>query len=440
MAGRTERSHYGPCPYTRAPDGMDPCVATRKKTAETALCILNPHLVQAVTSSSFSSAERGRKLPHRHERPMPSPSGVKEDSLDILNILLSRSKPYAAPSSPSTIRGIHPPHYARPRRAPPPPPKKDACAERPLSMSGPMRRNHTPMVPPTDDGAAAGGGGRAEAAVILPVDWREHRESMSRLFPEIRRELRFACMYPPHPTRDSHHTFLSEILVSPDDKAKLLLGKDLLFYGLSSRSPEYAEIKTDHERFIVDCWNDEIVSDRSNPHNISCVLSFGTRLCPKEIFRPALRDVKHETYYIEDHFTSVEQARENVRSLLSLTSGAPIEAFDLEVEAHPPVFPFVSGIFEIKKGSITTDIPIENWFQKPFLSMYETLEKREAVFVHCQQGVSRSATITILWLMYTFKVEYEHAHALVLSQRSFINPNPLWISLMREVESRLLES
>ncbi|CAH2060824.1 unnamed protein product, partial [Iphiclides podalirius] len=60
--------------------------------------------------------------------------------------------------------------------------------------------------------------------------------------------------------------------------------------------------------------------------------------------------------------------------------------------------------------------------------------KRGNVLVHCHFGVSRSATLVIAYIMEKYKLRFEEAFSYVRSRRRFINPNPGFVSQLREFE------
>ncbi|KAG6443642.1 dual specificity protein phosphatase 1B-like [Manduca sexta] len=56
------------------------------------------------------------------------------------------------------------------------------------------------------------------------------------------------------------------------------------------------------------------------------------------------------------------------------------------------------------------------------------------VLVHCHFGVSRSATIVMAYLMEKYKLSFEQAFVYVRQRRRFINPNPGFVSQLREYQ------
>jgi protein-tyrosine phosphatase len=54
----------------------------------------------------------------------------------------------------------------------------------------------------------------------------------------------------------------------------------------------------------------------------------------------------------------------------------------------------------------------------------EDVEERTVVFVHCAQGVSRSATIVLMYLMRKYDWDFDFALKYLKSQRTVVKPNP----------------
>ncbi|KAF7359896.1 Phosphatases II [Mycena venus] len=64
-----------------------------------------------------------------------------------------------------------------------------------------------------------------------------------------------------------------------------------------------------------------------------------------------------------------------------------------------------------------------------------SLARGDNVLVHCQQGVSRSASIVIAYLIREHSMTYDTAFDLVKRQRQCIKPNPGFVKTLREWES-----
>jgi hypothetical protein len=67
--------------------------------------------------------------------------------------------------------------------------------------------------------------------------------------------------------------------------------------------------------------------------------------------------------------------------------------------------------------------------------------KREGgrVFVHCVQGISRSATICIAYLIFVERMSYNDGYTLVRGRRACANPNMAFITQLNQWYKRLLE-
>uniref|UniRef100_K1QNW8 Dual specificity protein phosphatase 4 n=1 Tax=Magallana gigas TaxID=29159 RepID=K1QNW8_MAGGI len=72
------------------------------------------------------------------------------------------------------------------------------------------------------------------------------------------------------------------------------------------------------------------------------------------------------------------------------------------------------------------------WFPESNAFIDTVRENHGKVLVHCQAGVSRSATICLAYLMYTAKVGLETAFEHIKSRRSVISPN---LNFMRQLEN-----
>jgi dual specificity phosphatase 12 len=64
------------------------------------------------------------------------------------------------------------------------------------------------------------------------------------------------------------------------------------------------------------------------------------------------------------------------------------------------------------------------WFDIATRAIQNHLDKGQSVLLHCQMGISRSATMTIAYLMKSRGWSYKKALAYVEGKRPRINPNP----------------
>lgn len=79
-------------------------------------------------------------------------------------------------------------------------------------------------------------------------------------------------------------------------------------------------------------------------------------------------------------------------------------------------------------------------FSSLLLSPDSVRNKGGRVFVHCQAGISRSATICLAYLMRTNRVKLDEAFEFVKQRRSIISPNFSFMGQLLQFESQVLAS
>lgn len=97
--------------------------------------------------------------------------------------------------------------------------------------------------------------------------------------------------------------------------------------------------------------------------------------------------------------------------------------------------------FEYFKISLR-DVPssdLKPYFKKTIELMKERLNKGQGVLVHCQRGVSRSATIVIAYLMSTQGMSLKEALKHTKGKRNIVKPNAGFLKQLAEFESELQE-
>ncbi|XP_048884588.1 dual specificity protein phosphatase 1 [Brienomyrus brachyistius] len=93
-------------------------------------------------------------------------------------------------------------------------------------------------------------------------------------------------------------------------------------------------------------------------------------------------------------------------------------------------------------------IPVEDnhkadiscWFIEAIEFIDSVRNKGGRVFVHCQAGISRSATICLAYLMRTNRVKLDEAFEFVKQRRSVISPNFSFMGQLLQFESQVLAS
>lgn len=63
----------------------------------------------------------------------------------------------------------------------------------------------------------------------------------------------------------------------------------------------------------------------------------------------------------------------------------------------------------------------------------QCLNKKKAVLVHCQAGISRSTSIIITWLMIYKNMTYDEAFLYVKERRHIISPNVKFVDYMKNI-------
>lgn len=79
-------------------------------------------------------------------------------------------------------------------------------------------------------------------------------------------------------------------------------------------------------------------------------------------------------------------------------------------------------------------------FEPAITFLKEAEEARKKVLIHCKMGMSRSATLVILWLMVSRRISLKAATDQCRACRPFINPNPGFLQALGIFEESLLGS
>ncbi|XP_027865068.1 dual specificity protein phosphatase 1 [Xiphophorus couchianus] len=83
---------------------------------------------------------------------------------------------------------------------------------------------------------------------------------------------------------------------------------------------------------------------------------------------------------------------------------------------------------------------ISSWFNEAIEFIDSVRNNGGRVFVHCQAGISRSATICLAYLMRTNRVKLDEAFEFVKQRRSIISPNFSFMGQLLQFESQVLAS
>jgi dual specificity MAP kinase phosphatase len=85
----------------------------------------------------------------------------------------------------------------------------------------------------------------------------------------------------------------------------------------------------------------------------------------------------------------------------------------------------------------TLDYPIEDHFTDSNAFLSQAHENNETVFVHCQLGKSRSATIIIAYLIKHMNMSTNEAYTFLKRARSSIMPNLSFMNKLRSYEQSI---
>ncbi|ORX88088.1 DSPc-domain-containing protein, partial [Anaeromyces robustus] len=77
---------------------------------------------------------------------------------------------------------------------------------------------------------------------------------------------------------------------------------------------------------------------------------------------------------------------------------------------------------------------LSKYFDKAFDFINESRNKKKAVLVSCQQGVSRSASLIIAYIMKTLHLNVAQAYAFVKLRNPHISPNLNLMNQLTEFE------
>jgi predicted protein tyrosine phosphatase len=135
---------------------------------------------------------------------------------------------------------------------------------------------------------------------------------------------------------------------------------------------------------------------------------------------------------------SVDELRKhNVTRVLNVAEECPISSSCEHAIA--------AGSIKVKKLDLRdhSDEDIAAHFAEALCFVHEGITRNEGVLVHCRQGVSRSATIVLAYLMeygivddkgYPHPMTYADAFDYVKERRPFISPNLGFVLALHEVE------
>ena len=98
---------------------------------------------------------------------------------------------------------------------------------------------------------------------------------------------------------------------------------------------------------------------------------------------------------------------------------------------------FEGIVYKIVSVSDSPNHRIDVHFDECFEFINSALAQGGTVYVHCFQGVSRSASVVIAYLMKYKKMKFQKAFEFLRKRRSIINPNFGFVDQLKNFESAL---
>ncbi|CAM2116875.1 unnamed protein product [Caretta caretta] len=133
-------------------------------------------------------------------------------------------------------------------------------------------------------------------------------------------------------------------------------------------------------------------------------------------------------------FLGNERDAQDLERMLSLNVGHV-----LNVTTHLPLYHAQSGHLRYKRLPATDNSrqDLRQYFEEAFEFIEEAHQRGKGVLIHCQAGVSRSATIVIAYLMKHTLMTMSDAYKYVKGKRPIISPNLNFMGQLLEFETDL---
>ncbi|KAM9301634.1 uncharacterized protein PAF06_014833 [Gastrophryne carolinensis] len=133
-------------------------------------------------------------------------------------------------------------------------------------------------------------------------------------------------------------------------------------------------------------------------------------------------------------FLGNEKDAQDLASMMTLNIGHV-----LNVTTHLPLYHAESGNLRYKRLPATDNSKqdLRQYFEEAFEFIEEAQQKGKGVLIHCQAGVSRSATVVIAYLMKHTLMTVGDAYKFVKGKRPIISPNLNFMGQLMEFESDL---
>ncbi|KAK2515215.1 Dusp10 [Columba livia] len=111
----------------------------------------------------------------------------------------------------------------------------------------------------------------------------------------------------------------------------------------------------------------------------------------------------------------------------------------INVTTHLPLYHYEKGLFNYKRLPATDSNKqnLRQYFEEAFEFIEEAHQCGKGLLIHCQAGVSRSATIVIAYLMKHTRMTMTDAYKFVKGKRPIISPNLNFMGQLLEFEEDL---
>ncbi|XP_067901070.1 dual specificity protein phosphatase 10 [Heterodontus francisci] len=133
-------------------------------------------------------------------------------------------------------------------------------------------------------------------------------------------------------------------------------------------------------------------------------------------------------------FLGNEQDAQDIEKMQRMNVG-----YIINVTTHLPLYHYEKGIFCYKRLPATDSNKqnLRQYFEEAFEFIEEAHQCGKGLLIHCQAGVSRSATIVIAYLMKHTRMTMTDAYKFVKGKRPIISPNLNFMGQLLEFEEDL---